>query len=75
MIYENCWVWFKGDLKEKGCWRTGFKCSRDEKPGVLIQNPSFVSCRVPEWRIATVEPQDRYNPPEIPKDASWKLPL
>ena len=75
MIHENCWVWFKGELRERGCWKSGFTCSRDEKPGVLIQSPSYVSCRVPEWRILTEEPKDPYESPEIPEGSPWKLIL
>ena len=73
MINENCWVWFKGELREKGIWKSGFTCSRDEKPGVLIKNPSYVPCRVPEWRILTVEPNDLHESPEIPEGSAWKL--
>tara|TARA_Y100001968_G_scaffold46796_2_gene36960 strand:- start:707 stop:934 length:228 start_codon:yes stop_codon:yes gene_type:complete len=75
MLSENCWVWFKKSLNKKGYWHAGFSCSRDEKPGVLIQSPSFVSCRVPEWRVSSIEPLDLYKGPDIPTDAAWKLPV
>ncbi len=75
MHHENCWVWFKSSLSRKGFWQTGFTCTRDEKPGVLIQSPSYVSCRVPEWRIKTQEPIDLDQGPEIPQGSPWKLPL
>ena len=52
MERENCWVWFKGSLKEGGVWKGGFSSKKDENPGVLIQNPSYAQCRVPDWRIS-----------------------
>ena len=73
MEIENCWVWFKGSLKEGGMWKGGFTYKKDEKPGVLIQSPSYVACRVPEWRISKTEPQNKYQSPDIPKDATWKI--
>tara|TARA_Y100001968_G_scaffold110186_1_gene99682 strand:- start:414 stop:641 length:228 start_codon:yes stop_codon:yes gene_type:complete len=73
MKSENCWVWFKGSLKEKGVWKGGFKCQRDENPGFLVESPSFVSCRLPDWRIAFEEPLDASKGPSIPTNAEWKL--
>tara|TARA_Y100001968_G_C19447148_1_gene766054 strand:+ start:213 stop:440 length:228 start_codon:yes stop_codon:yes gene_type:complete len=70
---ENCWVWFKDSLKEKGEWKSGFTCHRDEKPGLLIESPAYVSCRLPEWRVVLNEPSDISQPPEIPNNAEWKL--
>ena len=73
MDRENCWVWFKGSLKEGGVWKGGFTYKKDENPGVLIQSPSFVQCRLPDWRISKVEPKDKYEEPEIPKNPVWKI--
>ncbi len=73
MDKENCWVWFKGSLKERGMWKGGFTYKKDDKPGVLILNPSFVQCRVPDWRIRTSEPKDKYQGPEIPTGSVWKI--
>ena len=73
MDRENCWVWFKGSLKEGGVWKGGFTYQKDANPGVLIQNPSYVQCRVPEWRITTSEPLDKYQGPEIPENPTWKI--
>ena len=73
MESENCWVWFKGSLKEGGIWKGGFTFKRDEKPGVLINSPSYIQCRVPEWRISTTEPKDKLKEPEIPKNSVWKI--
>ena len=70
---ENCWVWFKGSLNEKGFWKGGFSCSRDEQPGVIVESPSFVTCRVPEWRVCTTEPTDLSLGPDIPEKAVWKI--
>ena len=53
MERENCWVWFKGSLKGGGSWKGGFTYKKDENPGVLIQSPAYVQCRVPAWRIRT----------------------
>ena len=73
MEKENCWVWFKGSLKEGGIWKSGFTYKKDTNPGVLIQNPSYVQCRVPDWRIRTSEPIDKHKGPEIPENAIWKI--
>tara|TARA_B100000965_G_C19393022_1_gene669857 strand:- start:427 stop:651 length:225 start_codon:yes stop_codon:yes gene_type:complete len=73
MEKENCWVWFKGSLKEGGSWKGGFTYTKDENPGVLIQSSSYVPCRVPYWRISTKEPVDKYKPPEIPDNTVWKI--
>ena len=73
MERENCWVWFKGSLKDGGSWKGGFTYKKDEHPGVLIQNPAYVQCRVPEWRISTKEPQDKYKGPKIPENSVWKI--
>ena len=43
MERENCWVWFKGSLKEGGVWKGGFTYKKDANPGVLIQNPLMYS--------------------------------
>ena len=56
METENCWVWFKGSLTGGGSWKGGFTFKKDENPGVLIQSPAYVQCRVPDWRITTTEP-------------------
>jgi len=42
MERENCWVWFKGSLKEGGSWKGGFTYKKDDNSGVLIQNPGYV---------------------------------
>tara|TARA_B100000700_G_scaffold286191_1_gene340842 strand:- start:329 stop:553 length:225 start_codon:yes stop_codon:yes gene_type:complete len=73
MESESCWVWFKGSLKEGGTWKGGFTYKKDEKPGVLINSPSYIQCRLPEWRISTNEPKDKFEGPEIPKDSVWKI--
>ena len=73
MERENCWVWFKGSLKDGGVWKGGFTYKKDENPGVLIQSPSYIQCRVPVWRITTTEPTDKYKEPEIPKDSVWRI--
>tara|TARA_Y100001968_G_scaffold261396_1_gene249243 strand:+ start:139 stop:363 length:225 start_codon:yes stop_codon:yes gene_type:complete len=73
MERENCWVWFKGSLKEGGSWKSGFTCKKDENPGVIIQSPSYVPCRVPDWRISKIEPEDKFKEPDIPKDSVWKI--
>tara|TARA_B100000579_G_scaffold220557_1_gene180389 strand:- start:251 stop:475 length:225 start_codon:yes stop_codon:yes gene_type:complete len=73
MEKENCWVWFKGSLKGGGSWKGGFTCKKDENQGVLIQSPAYVQCRVPDWRIRTSEPLDKYKGPEIPENSVWKI--
>ena len=73
MEQENCWVWFKGSLKEGGTWKSGFTYIQDENPGILIKSPSYVQCRVPEWRISKKEPQNKFQEPKIPKNAEWKI--
>ncbi len=73
MQKESCWVWFKGGLKETGIWKSGFTFTTDEKPGVIIQSPTYVTCRVPEWRISKIEPADKHIGPEIPSGSTWKI--
>ena len=73
MERESCWVWFKGSLKEGGSWKGGFTCKKDQDPGVLIQNPSYVQCRVPTWRISFTEPIDKYKGPIVPENPVWKI--
>ena len=73
MERENCWVWFKGSLKEGGVWKGGFSSKKDENPEDLIQNPSYAQCRVPDWRITTTEPTDKRKGPTIPENAVWKI--
>ena len=73
MERENCWVWFKGSIKDGGVWKGGFTYKKDESPGILIQSPSYVTCRVPNWRIRTTEPLDKYKAPDIPENSAWKI--
>ena len=73
MQFENCWVWFKGALQETGHWKSGFTCKKDERPGVIIESPSYVTCRVPEWRISKTEPKAKNIGPNIPENAIWKI--
>ncbi len=73
MEQEKCWVWFKGSPKEGGEWKGGFTYRKDKNPGVLIQSSSYVTCRVPEWRICTTEPVDTYKGPKIPEGSVWKI--
>ena len=73
MIKENCWIWFKGSDDQKGFWKEGFFCTKDEGIGLLIENPGFVPCRLPEWRGRTEEPSDINQGPNIPEGDIWKL--
>ena len=70
---SKCWVWFKGSLNNGGYWKEGFTCTFDEKPGVLIESPAYVTCRVPTWRVSTTEPENLYKSPLIPDKAIWKI--
>ena len=70
---SKCWVWFKGNLNNGGFWKEGFTCTFDEKPGVLIESPAYVTCRVPNWRVLTKEPEDLNKSPLIPSKAIWKI--
>tara|TARA_Y100000589_G_scaffold169323_1_gene160996 strand:- start:1087 stop:1311 length:225 start_codon:yes stop_codon:yes gene_type:complete len=69
----KCWVWFRGSIDSGGYWKDGFTCTFDEKPGILIESPAFISCRVPSWRVITTEPEDFSNGPSIPDNAVWKI--
>ena len=73
MESQNCWVWFKGSINEVGVWKGGFQCKKDEKPGFIIESPSYVTCRVPNWRVKNSEPENINIGPEIPEGAVWKL--
>ena len=70
---SKCWVWFKGSINKGGYWKEGFTCTFDEKPGVLIESPAYVTCRVPNWRVQTKEPENLSRPPMIPENAIWKI--
>ena len=74
MKSSKCWVWFKGSLNEGGYLERRFLVALfDEKPGVLIESPSYVTCRVPNWRVLTREPEDFKKTPSIPENAIWKI--
>tara|TARA_Y100001968_G_scaffold199421_1_gene182969 strand:- start:723 stop:947 length:225 start_codon:yes stop_codon:yes gene_type:complete len=73
MIRDKCWVWFKGSINEVGHWKGGFMATKDEKLGILIENPAYITCRVPEWRVVSIEPSDLNSPPIIPNDSAWKI--
>ena len=73
MERENCWVWFKGSHNQSGEWKGGFTYKKDEIEGVLIQHPGYVQCRVPDWRIVTTEPLDKYKGPKMPTNPVWKI--
>ena len=70
---SKCWVWFRGNYNGKGYWKDGFSCTFDEKPGILIESPAYVTCRVPNWRVTTKEPSDLSEGPVIPQNAIWKI--
>ena len=72
MNKEKVWVWFKGDINKGGYWLDGFKATKDEQEGILIEKSDFKNCRVPEWRISSQEPKDIKKGPEIPNNAIWK---
>ena len=71
MNREKAWIWFKGGLKG-GSWEGGFIASKSEEGGYIIEKSDFVKCRLPEWRVSLKEPENKENPPDIPKDALWK---
>ena len=73
MVRQKCWVWFKGGLKESGRWVSGYVATSSEAGGVLIQHPDYVDCRVPEWRISTIEPVKLEQGPEVPANSEWRL--
>ena len=73
MEKENCWVWFKGSIKEKGEWKAGFTCIKDENEGFIVQSPTYVQCRLPDWRISKTEPLNKHKGPEVPKNPVWKI--
>lgn len=73
MAKERCWVWFRNGLDESGTWNSGWYGESAKRGGIRIENPSYVPCRVPEWRVAWKEPKDVSTPPEIPEGAEWKL--
>ena len=52
---------------------SGWVASTTEEPGLLIEHPGYVSCRVPEWRVVFKEPKDLKLAPSIPDAAEWKL--
>ena len=47
MERENCWVWFKGSVKDGGVWKGGFTYKKDENPGVLIRQLGTRHCTYP----------------------------
>ena len=73
MNKQKCWVWFKSGITEPGHWHGGFVASSSEQGGLLIERSDYVTCRVPEWRVCTTEPEDPEVGPKIPEDAAWKL--
>ena len=71
MKAEKVWVWFKGGLKG-GYWMDGFYSKNTNEEIVSIEKPEFVSCKVPLWRISTIEPKNIREGPDIPTNTEWK---
>ena len=63
-------VWFKGALTMVG-FEEGFTCTFDETRSVNRKS-SYVTCRVPNWRVLTKD-QKTYTSPLIPDKAIWKI--
>tara|TARA_Y100001970_G_C13722972_1_gene597591 strand:+ start:84 stop:302 length:219 start_codon:yes stop_codon:yes gene_type:complete len=72
MEKKKAWIWFKGG-EDGGSWVSGFFASKDKEGKVIIENPDFVTCTVPEWRVIYEEPKNKYQSPDIPNDAIWKF--
>ena len=71
---DRCWVWMKGNpLKDDAAWMSGWVAVASPLGGLFIDHPSYVPCRVPEWRVTFKEPEDPKRQPVIPENASWKL--
>ena len=70
---EKCWIWFRGGLKDGSRWVSGWYGTPSALGGVRIENFDYVTCRVPEWRVAWEEPKDLKEAPVIPENAQWKL--
>ena len=71
---QRCWVWFRGGLSEGGHWKPGFVGTAAPEGGIRIEHPSFVSVRVPEWRVAVQEPGDLSQAPRgMPQSGPWLL--
>jgi len=68
---EKAWVWFKGSLKG-GYWAGGFIATQSNDGGYIIEKPDFVKCRVPEWRVTFLKPENEKEGPHIPEDPTWK---
>ena len=63
----------RGGLHEDSYWRTGWYGAPSIMGGILMTNPSYRDCRVPEWRVTFKEPVDMKAGPNVPKDADWML--
>ena len=72
MDQQKAWIWFKGGLKG-GYWAEGFTAIKSEEGGYLIEKSDFKKCRLPDWRVALIEPKNKTEPPEIPKESIWKF--
>ena len=63
----------RGDLNEDSHWRAGWYGALSIMGGILMTNPSYRDCWVPEWRVSFVEPGDMKVGPEVPEGANWML--
>ena len=72
MEKKKAWIWFKGG-EDGGSWVSGFIASKSEGGKVVIENPDFVTCTVPEWRVMYKEPQNKHKSPDVPNDPIWKF--
>ena len=71
MTKEKCWVWFKEDEENKGCWKSGFLCTQINNRETLIESVNYTTCKIENWRISHEEPEDFSIPPEKPIEGKW----
>ena len=63
----------EGGLGEQSYWKSGWYGAPSVLGGILMQNPNYRDCRVPEWRVTFKEPEDMKKGPTIPDGAQWLL--
>jgi len=63
----------RGGLNEESHWKSGWHGAASVLGGILMTNPNYRDCQVPEWRVSFKEPVDMKVGPEVPEGALWPL--
>ena len=64
---KPCWVWFIHGLGQRSAWEPGFDATPAPGSGLIqVSHPAYVPRNLPAWRVAYLQPADRYRNPAAP---------